>query len=301
MDRSNGARPPIYQGASNTPYPSPESPKFASCNRLPPAQTPHHTWAEVFGYLGTLFLRLGVTILSIGLLIQIILHGYFKVPTAGPNVPGLRTHYFTLGIEPLANQEEIREAWQNKERSLHPDVVGNTEESREAYYWIQLAYVELSDPLARCYHDQYHGFLSRKFGTDDPCTAILIERERDARQKDKAYGRADGGKAFSSSDTTRDKAQEKIDSKEDEEWISVLKALENSKRKTTAKARKQELIKEYGTLVEQLEEVLDWISPWPFILLGFFFGLVQLLIEYIDELSFKYEWRRRMFKSIFLS
>lgn len=294
MNGNNGTRPLIYQGALNTPYPSPKSPKFASYDRLPPAQTHRHTWAELCGYVGRFFLRAGVGFLTIELVVQILLHGYFKVPTAGTHVPGLMTHYLTLEIGTLANQEEITKAWQEKERSLHPDVVGNTEESREAYYWIQLAYVELSDPLSRCYHDQYHGFIPRKFGRADPCTAILMERARDAKTKDEAHGRADEEEALSWV-----KSRPSDDS---ENYLrSFLKTLENSRRKETAEERKQELFEKYGDLVEQLEDVVDWIDPWPYIVLGLSFGLIRLLIEYTGELAFKYEWRRRLFGFMFLS
>lgn len=278
MKRNNGVRPTIYQGALKTPYPSPQRPKFASCDRLPPAQTPRRTWADFFEDLFKLFMFIGLAFLVVDLVLQIILYGYFQAPIPRPSAPGRVTHYNTLGIYLDADQRTIENAWaQNAWKYQHRDKVENTEENREDYYWIELAYVELSDPLARCYHDQYHGFIPRKFGKEDQCTKILMERKRQAGMQEGSPSRANDREGFFFSAATWDKVYEK--------WRKWLDAMAGDKQHWDV----------YGDMVEEIQRFARRISAWPFIALGLLFGLLMLLVDCIEGLAERYEWRQRLF------
>lgn len=255
MNRNNGVRPIIYQDVLKMPYPSPQSPKFAFYDRLTQAQPPRRTWADFFESLFTFSMGIGFGLLVIDLALQLIFYGYLQGPVPRPNIPGRRTHYDTLEIGHDADQDAITKAWRLKEWTLNPDTVGNTEDSRETYYWMQLAYVELSDPLARCYHDQYHGFIPRRFGKDDPCTKILTERAREARLKDRLYARvADLREQFLFANATRDKVYETWG-----EWRDNM-------------AEKKRQWYEYGDLLGGIQRFAKRIAAWPFIALGFLFG-----------------------------
>lgn len=282
MNRNYGVRPTIYQGPPRTPHASPQRPKFAACDRLPPAPPPRRAWTDCFQDLFKVFCGIGIAILVIELVLQIILHDFLQAPVSRAKGLGLRTHYDTLQIKHDADQDAITTAWRQRERDHHSNIVGNNEVTRETYYWIQLAYAELSDPLARCYHDQYHGFLPRKFGKDDPCIQILTDLARRSRLNDQMYQRADGTEKFPLADIARDKVYEK--------WGQWQDAMAEKKQKLDA----------HGGLVEALQKLAKRIAAWPFIALGFFFGVLELLAEYIGELAERYEWRQRLFRSIYL-
>lgn len=282
MNRNYGVRPTIYQGSPRTPYASPQRPKFAACDRLPPAPPPRRAWTDFFQDLFKFFCGIGIAILIIELVLQIILYDFLQAPVSKAKGLGLRTYYDTLQIEHDADQDAITKAWRQRAWDHHPEIIGNNQETRETYYWIQLAYIELSDPLARCYHDQYHGFLPRKFGKDDPCTQILTDLARQSRLKDESYPRADGREGFPYADAARDKAYEKW-----KQWRGAM-------------AEKKQQLDAYGGLVGVLQKLAKRIAAWPFIALGFFFGALELLVEYIGELVERYEWRQRLFRSIYL-
>lgn len=274
MNRNNGVRPTIYHGALKTPYPSPQRPKFASCDRLPPAQTPRPTWADFFEDLFKLFMFIGFAFLVVDLVLQIILYGYFQAPIPRPSAPGRVTHYDTLGIYPNADQHTIDDAWiQRSWTHQIRDKFGNTEENREDYYWIKLAYLELSDPLARCYHDQYHGFIPRKFGKDDQCTKILMERKKQATPQDGSSSREDDREGFFFANATWDKVYEKWG-----EWRDAM-------------AGEKQWRDVYGDLVGGIQMFAKRVSAWPFIAIGLLFGLLMLLIDCIEGLAERYEWR----------
>lgn len=284
MNRNNGARPTI-QGALRTPYPSPRRPKFASCDRLPPAQIPRRTWANFFEDLWKFFIGIGIAIILTDLVLQIIVYGFLQRPLPRPDVSGRKTHYDSLEIDFDADQDAITTAWRMQEWNLHPDNVGNTDETREAYYWVQLAYVELSDPLARCYHDQYHGFLPRKFGKDDPCISILTELARKSRSEDESQAESHGREGILFAEAARDKAYEK--------WARWRDAM-------AEKARQVDKDGDLADLAGRLQKLAKQIAAWPFIAIGFLFGLLELLTNYFGELAERYEWRQRFFRYIYL-
>lgn len=267
MNRNNGVKPTVYQGALKTPYPSPQTPKFASCDRLPPARTYRRTWVDFFEDLFKFLIHIGITIIVTDLVLQIIFYGFIEAPIARPNI--FRSHYDTLDVEWWADQQRITKAWRRKESYLHPESVGNTNEAREAYYWVQLAYVELSDPLARCYHDQYHGYKARKFGKDDPCTKILTDLARDARKKEKSDATAGGREGILFTNATRDQAYGQWS-----HWRDVM----------TEKTQQYDEQGGLGKLATRL-------AAWPFVLIGFFFRLLKMLFKYFGELVERYQWR----------
>lgn len=67
-----------------------------------------------------------------------------------------------------------------------------------------------------------------------------------------------------------------------------------------AMAEKKQKLDAYGGLAGALQKLAKRIAAWPFIALGFFFGVLQLLAEYIGELAERYEWRQRLFRFIYL-
>ena len=265
MNRCNGARPTAYQGALESPYRTPQTPIFASCDRLPPVQAPRRTWADFFEDIFELLIGIGVALLVVELVLRIILYGYLQAPVAGPNIPGRRTHYDTLGIDHGADRDTITTAWRQKEWDMHPDNVEDNEATREAYYWVQLAYIELSDPLARCYHDQYHGFVQRKFGQEDPCTRILVERARDARLRVEFYGRANGREGVLPKWDKVYKIYKQWETairEKGEQW--GLKIFEKLGELEAREEERRRLGKHVG-LVEKLQNFGRWIAAWSFI------------------------------------
>ncbi|POS79363.1 DnaJ domain-containing protein [Diaporthe helianthi] len=187
MNGRHGGRVTIHQGASIAPSPAPPSPQFVSCERLPtppPPPPPRRTVYEIFENICYYVSIVCAVLFLLDLLLQVVTYGYLQSPGGRSAASGQQlTHYDILGVKRGAGQHTITAGWRWQSRTFHPDRVegGNTEETRERYYWIQLAYVELSDPLARCYHDQYHGLLPRKWGQDDPCTKILMKIDRESR------------------------------------------------------------------------------------------------------------------------
>ena len=266
-----GGRPTIYQGALDVPYPSPPYPRFVSCERLPPPQPLRRTWTEVVVEVCDYVTRVFIGIF----ILEIALYGYFKTPGSTSSITGQLTHYEILGIDYGADQDAITDAWREQLTYLHPDTVqeGNIQEMREQYYWIQLAYVELSDPLARCYHDQYHGFVPRKFGENDPCTKILRERERDGRRP--------------STKSAEDYRNELFSRMEKDYGLPVnwLKPTKNEAGKS----------REGRSFWKQLGELAKKFVAWPlFILLGLILTLTELSIVHIVQLAQRHGWRRRV-------
>lgn len=311
MNRNNGVRTAIYRGTLKSPPASPQHVRFASCDRLPQAkqpEAPRRAWIRFLGdlfrfllKLSRFFISIGVVILVAELVLQIILYGFLRAPIAGPpNHSGLNitTHYDVLGVDHDADQNMINAAWHLKEGIAHPDYVGNTEASREAYYWVQLAYVELSDPLARCYHDQYHGLVLRRFGKDDPCTQILVKRTKDARERMEKYGRPDGPLAETdgrplSHDEREKRKHERIRQRVLDEEERLAKEKRDKKMAAAREANRQQLLDEYGGVLAEVVELARRMAAWPIIGLGFLVGLGQLLVEYISGLAEWFNlWRR---------
>lgn len=283
MSTTNGGKPSPYKGALKMPDTSPKPPRFVSCERAPPPQPERRTWSELIEdvcyYVSSVCL--GVFIIEI--VIQIVLYGYLQTPGSRSCLTGqILTHYEVLDIDRGADQEAITTAWRGLSNEFHPDTVqgGNTQESRERYYWIQLAYVELSDPLSKCYHDQYFGYVPRKFGEEDACTKILMERDRDARRSTKI-----------SAGDLWDGVLRRVErlSGISFNWLKATK--DKTVKWTTNKAEQWE---ERGTLWEQFVELVKRIVAWPFIAIGFLITITQIYIEYIAKRAVTYELRRRV-------
>lgn len=304
MNRNNGVRTAIYRGTLKSPSASPQHVRFASCDRLPQAkqpEAPRRPWVRSWEDLFRFFIGIGIVVLIAELVLQIILYGFLRAPIAGPpNHAGqnITTHYDTLGVDHDADQDAINAAWHLKEGIAHPDYVGNTEESREAYYWIQLAYVELSDPLARCYHDQYHGLVLRRFGKEDPCTQILVKRAKEASENVKKYGRPHGPSVAGKEGPLSHDEQERLKYERFKARIlgkeeRLAKEKRDKKMAAAREANRQQLLDEYGSLPAQLVELARRMAAWPIIGLGFLVGLGQLLVEYISGLAERFNlWRR---------
>ncbi|MCE2968434.1 MAG: J domain-containing protein [Phycisphaerales bacterium] len=63
----------------------------------------------------------------------------------------LNTHYDTLGLTPSATSEEVRRAFRELAKKLHPDASGRSTEA--AFSRVQAAYDVLSDPQRRELYD----------------------------------------------------------------------------------------------------------------------------------------------------
>ena len=63
--------------------------------------------------------------------------------------------YILLGIDRNATQQEIKKAYRNKARELHPDANQGDAEMEEKFKAVSVAYEVLSDPEKRAVYDQY--------------------------------------------------------------------------------------------------------------------------------------------------
>lgn len=274
MNEIRRGRPSPYQGALKTPEQSPR-PRFVSCERAPrPPPPPHrHTWSEVIEDVCYYVSSVCIGVFIIEIVIQIVLYGYLQTSGSRSYITGqILTHYEVLDIDHGADQETITEAWRWLSNQSHPDTVqeGNTQESREHYYWIQLAYVELSDPLSRCYHDQYFGYVPRKFGEEDPCTNILMETDRDARRSTK----------FSAADLL-DGVRRRFEESSGMSFNNWLKATKDKTINWT-KNKAGQLEEERGNLWWRFIELVKRI-PWTRIAIDFFCFATVLFIDYIIQ------------------
>src|SRR5687768_6824986 len=90
-----------------------------------------------------------------------------------------RNYYKVLGIEPAANQDEIKAAYRKLVRQYHPDKNSGRE---EFFKQIQEAYEVLSDEKKR---DAYDAKLAYETYTSDP--EELAKFLRDQKNKPKKY------------------------------------------------------------------------------------------------------------------
>lgn len=266
----------------------PTSPQFVSCQRLPtppPPQPPRRSLWEVFEDIVYYFSIVCMVVLVLELLLQVVMYAYLQTPGGRSAAAGqTRTHYDILGVDPGADQDAITSGWRLQSIIFHPETTedGNTEETRERYYWIQLAYVELSDPLARCYHDQYHRILPRKWGGDDPCTKILKEREKETR-----------GSTGDASDPEKTEMLRKLekDYGVSLNWLKATKKKRDEREWKNAGGWKQK----YLAIREALEDFGKQFIAWQYVAMGFILAMIERYWGYLAEFEKKHfhEVRRR--------
>jgi molecular chaperone DnaJ len=63
-------------------------------------------------------------------------------------------YYAVLGISKSASADEIKQAFRQKARKLHPDV-NKAEDAKEKFQTLQFAYEVLSDPQKKSLYDQF--------------------------------------------------------------------------------------------------------------------------------------------------
>lgn len=274
----------IYRGDMRPP----PRPQFVSCRRLPdppPPAPPRRTGYQVVEAILYYTSIVCIVVLVLELVLQAVMYAYLQSPGGRSGATGQKlTHYDILGVDPGADQDAITTGWRLQSNASHPDTTegGNTEETRERYYWIQLAYVELSDPLARCYHDQYHGFLPRKWGSGDPCRKILKERERESR--------------VSTEDASETVRVEMLRSLEKDDGVSLnwLKATQKTRGPQEWKNAGWWKQKQHA-IWEVLEDYGKQFIAWQYVAAGFVLAMTQRHWRYLLEFGKEHfhEVRRR--------
>ncbi len=74
----------------------------------------------------------------------------------------LPSHYRTLGIEPGATSDDIRNAYRKLAKKYHPDTNKGDERSEEHFKRVAAAYSALSDPNSRNQYDKLHAIRKRR-------------------------------------------------------------------------------------------------------------------------------------------
>lgn len=77
-------------------------------------------------------------------------HGWFQGNYHGGMPPS--DHYATLGLTPRATQEQIKNAYRQLARKLHPDI-NKAPDATSRFSAIQHAYEVLADPMQRAEYD----------------------------------------------------------------------------------------------------------------------------------------------------
>lgn len=72
------------------------------------------------------------------------------------------SHYKTLGIDPEASGDDIRNAYRKLAKKYHPDTNHGDERSEEPFKRVAAAYSALSDPNARQQYDKLHAIRKRR-------------------------------------------------------------------------------------------------------------------------------------------
>ena len=86
-----------------------------------------------------------------------------------------RNHYEVLGVRPNASEAEIRSAYRNLARKLHPDVVGSAAQGSQSMADINRAWTVLSDISARRTYDASIGSDTRvRQATDTAARAAYV-------------------------------------------------------------------------------------------------------------------------------
>jgi len=82
-------------------------------------------------------------------------------------------HYQRLGIARTASPEEIRRAYRQRARQLHPDITGSADD--RAFKALNQAYATLSDPSRRQLYDQLLDRQAASSGTSTRKTRDWID------------------------------------------------------------------------------------------------------------------------------
>lgn len=75
-----------------------------------------------------------------------------------------KTHYQVLGVDRSAKHEEVRSAYQELARKMHPDRNGGTAAANDAFASVTCAYAVLSDPKRRKQYDAQLDLLTAPCG-----------------------------------------------------------------------------------------------------------------------------------------
>jgi len=77
----------------------------------------------------------------------------------------LKNHYQVLGVESNAGEDEIKRAYRNKAKKLHPDIAGDDPAKRRLFEQVTKAYEVLSNEDLRKAYDEALAGRSVKAGT----------------------------------------------------------------------------------------------------------------------------------------
>lgn len=96
-----------------------------------------------------------------------------------------KDYYDILGVDKSANDSEIKMAFRNKAKTLHPDL-NNGQDSKSSFQELNEAYRVLSDPTSRAQYDNGELDSSEVTFTWEDVEQILREREQ-RRKEERRY------------------------------------------------------------------------------------------------------------------